>query len=617
MSLSFQPLQPVLVKTNITNLTNERKFAVIKGGSQTTFKVYNSSNISQSSITFTCPPPSAKIITSRKVLCTLPVRLTFTGTCPNGETLFRNLYDAPRAFPIQGSIDTLQATINNYSVSINSSDVIHALMRYNTGHELKSLDYSMTPTYQDQSQSYDDLIGGILNPLGNIGDCHDDGGLIQPRGAFPFNIIANPVSNGVDPVVVVIDCLFSEYLYLSPFYWGHGDESGFYNITSMDYNLTFLGQAANRMWSHSNRGGTAPVTFATYVFAGLPGGPTSFPGVLPSLQFEYVTPLETMIIPNNTPITYSYYDIIRFPTDQNPTAAGALGTFSSNNIQINSIPARLYLYVCEKNSDKYATPSSTDTYFSIENVSIQFKNKNGLLASASQQQLYQLSVASGCKLSWAQWYGQFARTPGTFSVAPADKIGLVGSVLAIDFPSAIGLDSLEAVGILSQSQLQINVTARNIANRVITPTVWIVVALAGTFTIQGSNQCTAQIGVISPNDILDAADQPGITYDSVKDHEGGDFLSGLKNFGKSIFPFIKKIHDFVKDNKLLSKAARMIPETAMLAPVADAFGYGEDGGVRVGGRRQKRGGEGYVIGDGELIGGRRLNRTQMMDRLKY
>lgn len=633
MSLSYQPLQPVLVKTNVSNITNERKFAVIKGGSQTTYKVYNSSNISQSSITFTCPPPSAKIITSRKVLCTIPVRLTFTGNINSGTvgvtTLLQNLRDAPRAYPIQGSIDTLQATINNYSVSINSADVIHAMSRFNLGHELRSMDFSMTPTYPDQSQSYDDLFGGILNPLGNVGDCLDDAGLIMPRGGFPFVIVSNPPATTIPQIGVtaVVDCLFSEYLFLSPFYWGHGNESGFYNITSMDYNLTFLGQAANRMWSHSNAGG-AVITSSNFVFGGLPNGPTSFPGVVPSLQFEYITPLETTIIPNNIPITYSYYDVIRFPTDQNFTAAGAANTFSSNNIQINSIPSRIYVYMQEKNSDKYATPTSTDTYFSIDNISIQFKNKNGLLASASQQQLYQLSVAAGCKMSWASWYGQHGRALGTF--APGNNIGLAGSVVAIDFPEAIGLDSLEAVGVLSQSQLQINVHATNISNRTINPTLWIIVVLAGTFTIQGSNQCTAQIGVISPNDILDAQEQSGITYDSIKGHEGGDFLSGLKSFGNTVLNYLKDFNEYAKKNKLISKGLSVLPQTKFLAPAARLLGYGEgedgcDGeGVNIGGRRRasrrKRGGLGnydYVLGDGEVGGGRVLDRMSMMDRLKY
>lgn len=606
MSLSYQPLKPVLVRTNITNLTNEREFAVIKGGSQTTYKVYNSSNISQSSITFTCPPPSSKIIVSRKVLFTLPVRLTFVGTAPIGQALFQNLFDAPRAFPIQGSIDTLQATINNYSVSINSADVIHAMMHYNTGHELKSLDYSMTPTYQDQSQSYDDLVGAILNPLGNVGDSLSAEGMIMPRGGFPFVIVQNPVSVGT-PVTVIIDCLFSEYLYLSPFYWGHGNHSGFYNLTSQDFNLTFLSQAANRMWSHSDRGGTAVVTSSSFAFAGIPGGPTSFPGILPSLQFEYVTPLETQIIPENMPITYCYYDIIRFPTDQNPTAAGVVNTYSSNNIQINSIPSRIYVYMAERNFDKYATPTSTDTFFSIQNLSIQFKNKNGLLASCSQQQLFGISTAAGLKDGWQSFYGQFARAPGTFNVFPASQIGLSGSVIAIDFPEVIGMDSLETVGVLSQSQLQINVTAKNIANRTITPTLWIIVALAGTFTIQGSNQCTAQIGVLSPTDVLDAHEQRGINYDSVKDHEGGDFLSGLKSF-------FSGVNNFLKDSKLLSKSLKFLPETALLSPIAKSIGYGD--GINVGGRRRKQRAGNLVIGDG-VEGGRYLDRSNMMQRVKY
>ena len=311
------------------------------------------------------------------------------------------------------------------------------------------------------------------NPLQNYGDAAD--GSQCPRGGFPFTIIANPTGDGVNPRTAIVDVAFCEPIICSPFYWGKSNESGFYNINTMDFNFTFLSQTANRMWSHDDNAGTNIFTSSTFVFGGLPNGPTSFGfGNLPTILFEYITPQENMIIPANMPITYPYFDVLRFPTDLALNVAGSGPQFyQSNNIQLNSIPRRLYVYIRERNNDLYSNASHTDTYFTINNISLQFQNKNGLLASASQQQLYEMSVKNHCKMSWNQWQGRVNKPGLMVQANPADfsnQMGTIGSIVCIEFATDIGLDSLQAPGVLSQSMLQVQVTATNVSGRDINPT---------------------------------------------------------------------------------------------------------------------------------------------------
>lgn len=596
MSLSFQPIQPVCVYDPRVMLNKHRTYAVLKGGSQTSWKAYTTTSISSSSLNFSCPPPSGNIIVDRKIYLYLPVRLSFTGITSGPGFLLANGRDAPRAFPIASSIDTLSATINNQSVNINIADIIQALMHYNTDTELKEGDYSTTPTYQDQSQNYSDLWNSTRNPLGSYADTSD--GSQMGRGGFPFIIVANPACDGATPVTAIIDVAFCEPIFLSPFYFGKQNGCGFYNVNTMDFNFTFLGQMANRMWSHDIRtigsAITSTITSSTAVFGGVAGGPTSaFPNNLgnkPQMLFQYITPQETMIIPSNMPITYPYFDILRFPTDLGTINTGVNGVYASNNIQLNSVPRRMYVFIRENNSDLYSNPSKTDTFFQINTLSIQFLNSSGLLASMSMNQIFQMCRMNHCQQSWTQWSGGPVQSAAGVSFNTA-TFGTQGSVVCIEFATNIGLPSLMAPGILSQCQLQINVGATNVAGRNVNATLYIVPVLEGTFTIQSMGQASTNIGVITPTDVLDCQEMAGVNYAEVQNVNGGDFWSGLKDFGAKLMPYLEKAHDFIKGNRLVSKGLSSIPHpiAQTVARAADFIGYGEEeGGVLTGGRQLSR-----------------------------
>ncbi len=585
MSLSFQKLDPVCVFDSRVMLNKYRTFPVLKSGSQTTFKSFTTTSVSTSSIQFSCPPPSGGIIVDRMVFAYFPVRLTFTGIPAVGNTLLNGSNDAPRAFPIAGSIDTLSATINNQSMQINSADIIHALMRYNIDTDLKSRAYSMTPSYQDQSQSYNDIPIGVRNPLSLYQDQPD--GAQMARGGFPFTIVSNPTQTiGGTILTSVVDVAFCEPLFLSPFYAGKTNETGFVNITTMDFNFNFVSQLANRMWSHNATGTTGvPLLSSSCVFGGLAGGPTTqFSGGLQcQLLFQYITPQETMVIPRNMPVTYPYFDTIRFPTDLAQSTSAVPVTYNSNNIQLNSIPLRIYIYIRERNSDLFGDASHTDTYFKITALTVQFLNSSGLLASATFNAIYDMSRKNGCQLSYTQ-FGHLVNNSnftGTF--------GTVGSVVCLDLAKDIGLPTLMAPGILAQTMIQIQVTASNISGRTINPTLYVVPVNAGTFTVEGVGQCGLQIGVITPTDVLDCQNNGGINYNDVYDHAftGGDFWSGIKDFGAKLLPYLQKAHDFIKDNKLVSKVLNAIPQTQQFGRIAQDIGYGE-GGVSAGGARLHR-----------------------------
>jgi hypothetical protein len=584
MSISYDPIRPVLVRDPVTILEDKRGFAVLKSGSQISWKQWTSTSVSTTSINYSCPPPSGSVIVDRKVKHYLPMRLTFTGIPANGSTLLNPNYDAPRAFPLASIYETIQASINNQSLSFSCADVIQALLRYNTDEELKKGDYSATPTFQEQSQQYLDLYNSNRSPLSNYGDSVDE--TVIGRGGFPFTIVANPVSGGVNPVTAIVDVAFCENLYMSPFYFGKDNSQGFYNVNTMDFTFNFISNIANRVWSHipSINGVANNILLSSCVFGGQIGGPTTVfaGGQVPCMFMKYITPQETQILSPQMVLTYPYFDIQRYATNLGTVNAGVTAPFTSNNIQLSSIPRRMYIYVRPTNAELYSNSQYTDTYSRINGVSIQFMNKNGLLASCNMEQLYDMSKKNHCNMSWQQWSGGPVYKPGDWTAS----MGTVGSILCIEFATDIGLDSLDAPGKLAQCMLQVTVSTTNISSRNMDSVLMIVPVLEGTFSIMGLGQASRNIGVLTSNDILYAQANPWVNYNDVQRVNGGDFFSGLYDFGKSV-------HDFVKGHKIISKGLLSplgtvldvvtgLPISKPLGYVGKYLGYGEgQGGVLV------------------------------------
>lgn len=602
MSLSYQKLEPVLVKDPRVIINNKREYAVTESGQQFTSKAWTTTSVSSSSIQFSCPPPSNQIIVDRKVYFQLPVRLTFASSAPTSANLLQPATDAPRAFPLSGSIDTFNATINNQSVSINLSDVIHPLSRYNSDEKLTQLDYSLTPAALDESQDYSQLYGTNRNPLAFYGDSVQQ--TIMSRGGFPYTIVSNT------PSAAVVDMVITEPIFLPPFYFGKGNHSGLYNVNTMDFNITFSNNAGFRMWSHDAISSGTTITSIAIQFSGFTSSSFSYPYDLqPLMLINYITPLDKDLLPFNQPITYGYYDIQRYPTDIN-NAVSARNTIqiNSNNIQLSTVPRRIYLFARDQNSTLYSTCQYPDTYLSIENVSIQFQNKNGLLASASKRQLYNIAVSNGCNESWTEWSGQGTYTTGSF----ASQLSGPGSVLCLTFGKDIQLDALQAPGTLGQYVLQVQVLFKNNSIRSITPSFYIVVVSEGSFTVTGMGNASTNVGVLSPQDVLNAKQLPMLNYAMVEDHYGGDFFSGLKKF-------LGNANKFLQDSKILSTAASVIPHpiAQVGSNVLKNLGYGYD---KYGGFDQyggvAEGGEVLGAGEGVFVGGRRINRESMKNRLR-
>lgn len=617
MSLSLKKLEVINVKDPRVMVNTKKDYVYLEGAMNVSSKQYTTTSVSNAALNFTCPPPSMSTFVDRKTYLRASVRLTFTGLSTDiGQYLVNGNQDAPRAYGLSSAIDVVNCTINNYTVTNNIGDYVHPLVDwYNVGDNIRYHQYSTTPTYPDQSQLYSSLDGSIRNPLGGYGDGINNQ---TPRGGFSrYRIASQTVIVGGAPqaqpstatgqiMTTLVDIVFTEPLFLiSPFFWGEKETNPFVNISTMDFTFNMINQGANRMWSRSET--ALNLSSLSFQFANLiPQGAVafSFPEQQPVMLFNYFTPKESQIVPRDKTYCYPFFDIQRFPTDINAIAFNTSSTRPSNNVQLSSIPNRIYLYVRPQNNLILSSSTFTDSYAAIDRISIQYYNRTGICSSMSREQLYQMSVKNGCNMSWEQWSGESVYKNNNLNLP---QYNTVGSVICIEPACDLGLTSLQAPGKIDHNTFQVDVTFRTLNPNAANYSIYIIVVNEGVFSI-APGITTGQIGVLTSEDILEARSKPYINYENIKDIYGGDFLSGLKSF------WFDKVLPFLKKTKLASTVAKHIP---VVGPAissgleAVGYGYGDiDDRIEYG--------NGVLVDDygGVMVGGRGMSKKKLKSSMR-
>lgn len=551
-SMYVKQIDPVI------DLTRPVKLLIEEGAENVTYAKYPASGVSQQNIQFNnINPPNSGTIVDRKVFVKVSFRLTITGT---GAALGDYLLttdgalgtgglaggnDALRAFPLSQMIGTLKVSMNSQSFSQELNQYIEPLMRYSNYRDVGEEDWSMTPTMQDQYLQYEDYLtyGSARNALGNYGE----NGYRTPRGGFyglnvfQQNIVGQPAgtpSTGpADIMEAYVDVEVTEPMYISPFAFGKRTSRGFYGLTSMSVTLNMSASFDKYVWSHNAVSSGKAISNISINYSGV--GTSGFV-TKPEITFIYYTPRMAQQLPDNN--LYPYHDITDYQLDQlGAVPSGSEISITNNNIQLNSVPKRMFVFVKELESDRSVT--STDTYARIKSISMTFGNASGLLSNANEQQLYELSVRNGLKMSWTQWAKH------------------VGSVLCIDFARNVSLDHRNVVGKDGSFQLQYTINIQNISNSAKQYTVNTVIVNDGYVTIDNTS-----VGI---NQNLGNIDQ---VYDSPLIHTV-DWEDFEMFYGAGI---ADKIRSFVKKHKLGDKALALAKQ---YGPQAVNYGLSHIPGV--------------------------------------
>ena len=556
MSLNVNPLKISAVRYPPTDINEYREYSILKGGSNFAIRVGTTTSFSNVNATFSLPPANPETIYDRHVYLKQPVTLTFNGTCPSGTNLLLDQRDAFRAFPLSSCMSNLAVKINNTQNSVVLKDGIHAFMRYHNGDESRQIDYSMTPTMLDNVQNYSD---GALSNRNVLGQYKTDS-FDFSRGAFPYSSVVQTPADASGNATSVVSATLTEPLFLSPLLFGRDQGPGLVGIQTFEVVVTW--GDLSRLWSHDASGNN--ITSITVNLS------------QPTLLIQQIIPQDLQLIPKRS--IYSYFELANYSNNYgralNPNE---FITTNGPNVQLGSIPRKVYIFAKKQNSG--LTITDTDTFLSISSISINWNGKDGLLSSCSQQDLYNISKANGCDMSYADWIG---KTQGLTISGPTNSYGLAGSVLCLNFGEQIGLESYQAPGLLGTFQFQVtNIGLTNVnSTKSIQPELWYWFVNEGTFNVM-NNTSLSQIGVISKMDVLNSANAPIVSYKAAKHIHGANFLDDLKSVGRDVWSGVKSAIKEVKEP--VKDIGEMYRSFQGRGDDSD-----EEGGVLVGGARMHR-----------------------------
>lgn len=575
-------------------------------------------------LNFTLNPPSTRVFVNRRIVIEATFDVTITGKITPGTRLLNfagtgatvlNVpgvttddttigstggTSGPRAYPLANATRSLQVSLNNDQLSQNLGQYWRATTRYANGLAQSETDLGTTATMLDLTTSYSESFKNPLSPF----DSRGANPIQTSRSSlYGIQIIRNPAAGepvgiALPDTTAVIRFTVREPLFLSPFLFQRGQQdTGLIGIQTMNLQLQLGGRGGSDLAS------AIYSIDSVNMFTPVPGyqvGAISISAetIESYVYVNFLTPDALQIIPeiNN----YPYYEPTLYTTvDSQALVAGQTREIVMNNVQLNSIPQRLLIFVDEP--DSRASVYKSDTYCSIEKINISFDNRDSLLAAATTVDLFNIAAKNNTNLTWTEWNRD------------------VGSVLCLNFGEDIPLRANQAVGLRGSYNLRMTVTVRNInttvgpnqgtdqtgVNMPLGVALNVVVFGVGVLTIAQQN-VVRTVGILTNEDVLRSKMQPAVPYMNSGDLYGGGWFDDFRNAFMSVA------------KPLAGIAAKVLPMLAPeTAPFVGAFnsiinpepsaGPGNTGLVRS---------YGNGLTGGRLVGGKKVTRAQLAKMMR-
>ena len=583
--------------SRIADITSTEVFGVQSSAAQSTYQQFQAVSTSNSSIVFNVQIPSENIVIDRHLLLASQLAFEITATnVPIGEQVFQyGLTDCLQAFPLNSLFTTTQATINNVSVSTNLQDVLPMLMRMNDKRMLSRYN-SMTPSHPDSAWGeYKDAPGSNSNPLaGYNNNGYDED--FMPRGAFSLDFLqidrfvagvytdASPISTATTNVwkIFIKVSLTEPFLALSPFINCEPQcSAGLVGVNNMSMVLN-VDSSCKRLFSTANSvvngGGNGLEGYITSIALGWAdapqGGASQAVGFANTrLLFNFLSLQPEQYAKISTKNVVPFLDYPRYLTtftSGTNIAPGATTTLTSQSIQLNQVPDLILITARVPMSAQNWNYASS--FLTIEGISVNFNNASGLLASATQQDLYNLSFRNGSAQNFYEFRGEADvndnATGGVTQVPTTGSLLVMNPVFDFSLPSYLSASSL------GQYQFQFNLRVKNQYDFTIQqPEICIITINSGIFATQ---QGTSQIftGILTKEQVLRTKEQnpvPHLASDEYKRMVGGK----LQNRGMgSLMKMVKDVP------KMITGMKGMLPQMG-----AGASGGGMSGGAISGGKK--------------------------------
>lgn len=570
------------------------KYAVEKGALSVTNSPFNAIAVNTSQHTYNILVPSENIFIDRAVdwtsQCFLQVDVTLAQATATTEPIFLPGRDfALCAFPLQSLTNTMTATINDTTVTINSGDVLPQVLRM-TDYKYNRM-IRTCPTMLDKYQKYSDSESAVNSPLHgynvatntdevpngaywNVGFTTSAGapltaGTVQAGGGaflgWTADALGRPcptvAGNVGDQFRLYITFTSTEKLVLSPFVFSdsHEWDCGLFGCQNIQLVMNMQSPARVLRSFESQVGGGAYAS--TFVQSAINYGSVvynpntnGFSNAKVNLQF--LTPSLDISLPPKSVVPYMEFP--RYITSQ-LTANPGLNTFSSQTIVLPMIPDLLMIWcrpqvytLNNSTATSLADNAQGDWVLPIQNISLNMDNFAGLLSAHSREQLYKISVNNGLEVDYNQWCGKAKRGPqGGVGGAVNNDIPLSGGMLVLKPGRDVVLQAGQASGLVGNFVLQFQLTVENTTANTIPVQIYVVTANSGFFeTIKGSSRVIK--GVLTEQDIISAPIAPAGTHGQVKRMVGAGVMSKLGNAVSAIKDLYHQSKPAVSANKTAS-----------------------------------------------------------------
>jgi len=425
----------------------------------------------------------------------------------------------------------MTATINDATVTMNTGDVLHEVLRLTD--YAKNRIQRTCPNMMDTYANYNDAYQTLRNPLADFstslgrdeipngawGQCvwtNPAGVPLSANGSYTSNGVTVNYTNGI-PVQTAVDPpasypLFlsftsNEKLVLSPFIFSdiHEMETGIFGVQNIQLvinlaNPSFTNQVGRVLRTCSNLTTLSAVGYNASATQNS-GNPFSNSRV----NVQFLTPSLSIPLPAKSVVPY--YEFPRYVSNQTlVNSSGSAGISAGQNAQVQSqtitlpcIPDLIIIY-CKP--QQYAS-TDADWYLPITQISVNFDNFSGLLASHTAEELYGMSVNNGLEMDWNSWLG-YSTSALNGGLASNTKVPLVGGFLVLKPSKDITLQEGQAPSVVGNYTFQFNATVNNwTANTVSNATLYIITANSGYFeTVKGSSRVIK--GVLNEADVINA-----------------------------------------------------------------------------------------------------------------
>lgn len=560
-------------------VTNKRVYGVLKSAIDIMYANFNSSAFSTSSYNVTVNVPADCVLYNR-VYQTITWQLTLTGTASLGPNLLPvdangdPIHWGFRSFALDNATKSLQVQFQNLNLTENVNSYASATFpHFSLESDLQRSDEAGQPLMPDSAQDYSLSDNTPIDPLAP----YYDNSYWNTRGSYPVTIVSNT------PTSAVIQVTMTSPLKCSPLAHGRNQTfAGIIGINQLQVQCNWDTNLVARLFSAS------PSVLIT-------GSSVSCVSAGVNVGFFTPRPELRMMYPSR--LDLPYYQTINYITSVPSTVSGGVGQVTTQNVELNSVPNCVFVWIARQDSDK--TIFTTDTFFELQQITITYNGKTGILSSATEFSLYELSENNNFNHTFREWQA-------------VNGFGC-GSILKLVFGTDIPLGDGIAPGMPIRSNIQMTINYKNQSLDTIIPQCVLLFVNEGVVSIQ-DGYASASVGVVTES-AYQMSEPSMLTFERNKSVLGAGFFDSLKSKVGQAFGFAK---DFVQSGK-----ARQVLEGAKSGlktgkQLVDRFGHYI--GIQKGALDPYASGAEDLLGDagealgqfgGGMTGGRRLPRRRL------